>query len=133
MTRDRLAHVVPQNLTCQLRSYRFYRKTQHFVRPVFLEKCILYCARREIYPWNFAKYCACHEFEPRSSQSAVPATNSAPGDSQSAVPATNSTHGGSESAVPAMKSALRLKQKSIEIIGISAFTSCLDACLSLKW
>ena len=66
MTRDRLAHVVPQSLTCKLWSHPFYWKTQHFVRPLSLENAF----------------------------GIAPATKSAPGGSQSAVPATNSAHGG---------------------------------------
>ena len=43
MTRDRPATVVPQSLTCQVRSHPLYWKTQHFVRPISLKNAI--CSR----------------------------------------------------------------------------------------
>ena len=91
MTRDRLAPVVPQTLTCQLRSHRFHRKIQHFVRSLSLHNA--FC----IPPATKSAH--------GGAESAVPATKSAHGGSQSAAPATKSAHGGSKSPVPATKSA----------------------------
>ena len=43
MTRGRSATVVPQSLTCQVRSHSLYWTTQHFVRPLSLENA--FCTR----------------------------------------------------------------------------------------
>ena len=117
MTRDRLAPVVSQTLTCPLRSHLFHGKIQHFVRSLS-PQCILYApatksahgASQSAAPatksWRFPKCSACQEICTwRYIQSAAPATKSAHGVSQSAAPATKYAHGGSHSAVPARKSA----------------------------
>ena len=105
MTRDRLAPVVPQTLTCQFRSHRFQRKIQHFVRSLSLRNAFCLAPATKSAHGGAQSAVSATKSARGGSQSAAPATKSAHGGSQSAAPTTTSAHGGSQSAVPARKSA----------------------------
>ena len=105
MTRDRLATVVPQTLTYQLRSHRFHLKIQHFVRSLSLHNAFCVAPATKSAHGGAQSAVPATKSPHGGSQSAAPATKSAHEGSQSAAPATTSAHGGSQSAAPATKSA----------------------------
>ena len=63
MIRDRLAHSVPQSLTCDLPASEppLLLKNTAFRASAMPRERNLYCACHEICTWRLTKCCACHE------------------------------------------------------------------------